>query len=78
MESVLAPLIDKVMHDNPNVYIKSHPKGRENHPHMELHLSISGKPKENPEEQLRRASVELAALIEKAGGEVSKAETMTR
>ena len=77
MESVLAPLIDKVMRDNPRVYIKSHPKGRENKPHMELHLSTTGKPAENPEDLLRKASVELARLIVEAGGEVIKAETMT-
>jgi molybdenum cofactor synthesis domain-containing protein len=77
MESVLAPLIDEVMRDNPGVYIKSHPKGRENRPHMELHLSTTGKPAESPEERLRKASLELAGLIAKAGGEVVKAETMT-
>jgi nicotinamide-nucleotide amidase len=75
MESVLAPLIDIVMRDNPGVYIKSHPQGRENKPHMELHLSTSGKPSESPEAQLSKASVELAGLIEKAGGVVVKAET---
>ena len=75
MESVLAPLIDRVMHNNPRVYVKSHPKGRENKPHMELHLSTSGTPAESPEERLGKASVELANLIEDAGGEVLKAET---
>jgi molybdopterin-biosynthesis enzyme MoeA-like protein len=29
MESELAPAVDRVMHDNPHVYIKSHPKGAE-------------------------------------------------
>jgi nicotinamide-nucleotide amidase len=77
MESVLAPLIDKVMRGNPGVYIKIHPKGRENRPHMELHLSTTGKPVDAPEERLRKASVELARLIAEAGGEVVKAETMT-
>ncbi len=77
MESVLAPLIDKVMHANPQVYIKSHPKGRENLPHMELHLSTSGKLADNPEERLKKASVQLAGLIEKTGGIVVKAETLT-
>ena len=70
MESVLAPLIDIVMHDNPQVYIKSHPKGRENKPHMELHFSTSGKPCEKPEERLQKAAAQLAELIEKSGGKV--------
>ncbi len=75
MESVLAPFIDKVMHDNPQIYIKSHPKGRENKPHMELHLSTIGKPSENPQICLSKAVVELAGLIKGAGGEVVKVET---
>ncbi|MFB3889191.1 MAG: nicotinamide mononucleotide deamidase-related protein [Candidatus Bathyarchaeia archaeon] len=70
MESVLAPLIDEVMRDNPGVHIKSHPKGRENRPYMELHLSMSGDPSEKPEERLKQAAAQLAALIEKAGGRV--------
>jgi molybdenum cofactor synthesis domain-containing protein len=75
VESVLAPLIDKAMHDNPGVYIKSHPKGRENLPHMELHLSILGKPSESPQELLRRTSLQLCGLIETSGGKVVKAQT---
>ena len=75
MESVLAPLIDTVMHDNPQVYIKSHPKGRDTKPHMELHLSTSGKPAENPQERLSKAAVQLSVLIEKAGGKVVKLDS---
>jgi nicotinamide-nucleotide amidase len=75
MESVLAPLIDKVMADNRPVYIKSHPKGKENKPYMELHLSIYGESSENLEKTLGKAAVELSALINKAGGRVIKAET---
>ena len=70
MESVLAPLIDRVMHDNPLVYIKSHPKGEENKPHMELHLSTSAKRSEKPEERLQKAAAQLAGLIQKSGGKV--------
>jgi nicotinamide-nucleotide amidase len=75
MESVLAPLIDTVMQDNPQVYIKSHPKGRETKPHMELHMSTVGKPSENPQEQLSKAALQLSALIEQSGGEVVKLES---
>jgi nicotinamide-nucleotide amidase len=73
MESVLAPLIDTVMADNPPVYIKSHPRGRENKPYMELHLSTTGKSSENPEKTLVKAALQLSALIEKSGGRVVKA-----
>lgn len=77
MESALAPLIDRVMQDFPRVYIKSHPNCRKNQPHMELHLSSSGKPSENLQELLAKASVQLAGLIETAGGKVIKAESQT-
>ncbi|MCW4010211.1 MAG: nicotinamide mononucleotide deamidase-related protein [Candidatus Bathyarchaeota archaeon] len=75
MESVIAPLIDTVMHENPLVYIKSHPKGRENQPHIELHLSTSGKPSDNPQNRLAKAALQLSALIEKTDGEVVKVES---
>lgn len=70
MESVLAPLIDTVMQNNPNVYIKSHPKGKEGKPHIELHLSISGKPEEKPLELLAKATSELSTLLKKVGGTI--------
>jgi nicotinamide-nucleotide amidase len=70
MESVLAPLIDKVMHDNPLVYIKSHPKLEEGKPHIELHFSTSGKPTEKLEEKLEKAAAQLSDLIKKTGGKV--------
>jgi nicotinamide-nucleotide amidase len=70
MESVLAPLIDTVMHDNPPIYIKSHPKGQEGKPHIELHFSTSGKPSEKADEQLQKAAAQMYSLIEKSGGKV--------
>jgi nicotinamide-nucleotide amidase len=70
MESTLAPLIDQVMHDNPSVYIKSHPKGEENKPHIEIHFSIKAKGTEKPEEKLQKATAHLSSLIGKSGGKV--------
>jgi nicotinamide-nucleotide amidase len=70
MESSLAPLIDKVMHDNPSVYIKSHPKGKENRPHMEIHVSITAREAEKSEEKLQKAITQLSSEIEKIGGKV--------
>jgi molybdenum cofactor synthesis domain-containing protein len=70
MESTLAPLIDKVIHDNPTVYVKSHPKGEENRPHMEIHFYIKCKEAENPEEKLRKTIAQLSSLIEKSSGQV--------
>lgn len=75
MESVLAPLIDTAMHDNPFVYIKSHPKGREDKPHIELHISTAGAPSDNPQERLANAAVQLSDLIEKANGKVVRLDS---
>jgi nicotinamide-nucleotide amidase len=70
MESTLAPLIDKVMHDNPGVYVKSHPRGKENKPHIEIHFSIKAKDTEKPEEKLQKAIIQLSSLIKKSNGKV--------
>ena len=67
MESCLAPLIDKVMSDNEGVYIKSHPMGAENKPHMEIHLTITGKDEEKPMEKLLKAIRQLSSLIKENG-----------
>jgi molybdopterin-biosynthesis enzyme MoeA-like protein len=70
MESSLAPLIDKVMRDNSGVYVKSHPKGREDKPHIEVHVSIMVDAAENAEEKLQRAVVQLSGLVEEVGGRI--------
>jgi nicotinamide-nucleotide amidase len=70
MESTLAPLVDKVMHDNLGVYIKSHPRGEENEPHMEIHFSTTTRDREKPEEKLQKAIIQLSSLIEKNSGKV--------
>jgi nicotinamide-nucleotide amidase len=70
MESSLAPLIDKVMQGNPGVYVKSHPKGREDRPHMEIHVSTTADDAGEAEEKLRNAIVQLSSLIAKVGGSV--------
>lgn len=70
MESSLAPLIDKVMQDHPSVYVKSHPKGREDRPHMEIHLSTTADNAEEAEEKLQDVIVQLSGLIVEVGGSV--------
>jgi molybdenum cofactor synthesis domain-containing protein len=70
MESVLAPLIDKVMHDNPHVYIKSHPRGEEKKPHIELHFSTTAKNSMSAKKTIGKVIVELSELIEKTGGKI--------
>jgi nicotinamide-nucleotide amidase len=68
MESRLAPLIDKVMSDNEEVYVKSHPMRTENKPHVELHLTIVARQEQKPAEKLAKAAKELASLIEANDG----------
>ena len=70
MESSLAPLIDKVMQVNPNIYVKSHPKGGEDRPRIEVHLSTTADDGEKAEEKLRKAVMQLLRLVRDIGGRV--------
>ena len=72
-ESRLAPLIDKVMSDNPGVYIKSNPIRTENKPHVELHLTITESQERCPAAKLAKGAKELACLIEAADGTIINA-----
>jgi molybdenum cofactor synthesis domain-containing protein len=70
MESALAPFIDKVMRDNAGVYVKSHPKGEEDKPRMEIQFSVRDAEAGKPEERLEKAVAQLAGLIEESSGKV--------
>jgi nicotinamide-nucleotide amidase len=70
MESNLAPLIDAVMSGNEGVYIKSHPLGVENKPHIEIHLTIRTKEEKKPMKKLLEAMRQLLSLIETNGGKI--------
>lgn len=72
MESNLAPLIDTVMKENPDVYIKSHPRGVENKPNIEIHLSITATDSERAHEKLQTAAKQLATLIVRSNGKISQ------
>ena len=73
VESTLAPLIDIVMNDNHDVYIKSHVYtephvgGESGKRSIELHLSTRTKNKRTAESRLEEAAKQLANLIEKKG-----------
>jgi hypothetical protein len=56
------------MSGNAGVYIKSHPLGVENKPHIEIHLTVTAKNKEKPAEKLLKAVRQLAILVEENGG----------
>mgnify|MGYP001129139380 CR=1 FL=1 len=69
MESVIAPLIDQVMHNNPYVYIKSHP-GREGEkkPRLELHLTTTAKDLKLAKNRVGKALIEITELVQQKGG----------
>lgn len=68
-ESRLAPLIVKVMNDNPGVYIKSHPICSPNSDSLELHFTMSGGTP-NSVETLENTVKELTFLIKEKGGKI--------
>jgi molybdenum cofactor synthesis domain-containing protein len=70
MESEMAPLIDKVMHRNPHVYIKSHPKGTERVPRIEFHLSTSSKDSSTARTRVSKSLSQLTELIQQNGGKI--------
>lgn len=70
MESTLAPLIDQTMHDNPYVYVKSHPRGAEKKPHIEIHISTTAKDSKTARERLEKTIIQLTELVQKSGGKI--------
>jgi len=70
IESEMAPLIERVMHDNPYVYIKSHPKGAEGIPRIEFHFSTTAKKSGFARKRVSKAFVQLSELIEEKGGKI--------
>jgi len=70
IESEMAPLIDKVIHNNPHVYIKSHPKGAERIPRIEFHLSTTAKDPATARENVSKALMQLTELITEKGGKI--------
>jgi len=69
MESNIAPLIDHVMHDNPYVYIKSHPEREgEKKPRLELHLTTTAKDLKLAKDRVGKALIEISELVQQKGG----------
>lgn len=77
MESVLAPLIDETMREYPEIYIKSHPKGEEKTPHIEIHFSTMATDEQQKEKRLREAVSHLSRLIEKNNGKIIPKQELT-
>jgi molybdenum cofactor synthesis domain-containing protein len=75
MESELAPFIARVMHDNPYVYIKSHPKGEERIHRIEFHLSTTAKDTKVARKRVGKALLQLSEAIMERGGRVNPTKT---
>ncbi len=77
IESEMAPFIDKVMHNNPYVYIKSHPKGAERVPRIEFHLSTTAKDSTTARKHVSKALLQLTELIQEKGGKIKPVKLKT-
>ena len=75
MESEAAPLIEKVMRNNPHVYIKSHPKGTEKFPQIEFHLSTTAKDSISARNSVSEVLIEITELIKAMGGKTKHIKT---
>ena len=67
-ESELAPILDEVMHDNPYVYIKSHPKAAEKRSYLELHFSTTSENSRIAKQRIGQAVIQISEMIKKKGG----------
>ncbi len=72
VESALAPFLDRIVAQFPDVYIKSHPGGIEGKI-SRIRVEISGKSrrKRQSETKVMRASEKLAKLVESRGGSIA-------
>ena len=70
VESEIAPIIDQVMHDNPYVYIKSHPKGGEKTSRIELHFSTTSADAETAKKRVGKAIIQISEMIKAKRGKV--------
>lgn len=75
IESEMAPLIEKVMHTNPYVYIKSHPKGAERVTRIEFHLSTTASDSFTARKLVTKALLQLLELIQEKGGKIKPSKT---
>jgi nicotinamide-nucleotide amidase len=69
IESDMAPLIDRTMHDNPYAYIKSHPGHTgEGKPHLELHISTTAQDPTTAKNRVSKTLIQITELIQTKGG----------
>ncbi len=69
-ESSLSPVLDEWRKANPDIYIKSHPRGKESVPTLEIHLSATGGDPEALNSLLDRGERSFEGLVRQAGGQI--------
>jgi molybdenum cofactor synthesis domain-containing protein len=77
-EGQIAPLIDQVMLENPQVYIKSFfhlAKNAGKYPNIELQLSTFDKDLNTAKNRLNKALIQISKLIQNKGGKTSPTKT---
>ena len=67
-ESALAPAIDEWRQLHPGIYIKSHPRGAESVPTLEIHLSATGSDPVALGQSLKDAEESFTSFVLKLGG----------
>jgi nicotinamide-nucleotide amidase len=70
IESEIAPLIDATMHENPYVYVKSHPKAPEPIPLLELYFTATSKSRGGARKLVEEAVKMISPLIRERGGKI--------
>ncbi len=68
IESELAPLLDQVMGEVPEVYIKSHPRAAEPIPLLELHVTTHATSEKEAKDRVEAAEKRICHLIAEHGG----------
>jgi len=67
----LALLLYMAMHDNPYLYIKSHPKRSEVSSHLELPFSTTSDASKVARQRIEMAILQLSEMIRKKGGVIT-------
>jgi len=62
--------INMGIYSNPYVYIKSHPKGEEKVPRLELHFSTTTEDSKEAKNRISKALIQISELIQGKGGKI--------
>lgn len=73
MESMLSPYLDIVVAKNPNVYIKSHPRGySKGISTLHVNIATEARDRKTAKRNLKRAVQQMKFYVRKAGGSVKQ------